>query len=64
MNKYLVITDVDHFRRHEIEADRMTVNEEGAVNFYIDVGKEENPPWTLSASFSPDHLVAVIQVDN
>ena len=62
MNKYLVITDVDHFAKQEIEADRMFVNEEGAVNFYIEDGNKNSPK--LIASFSPEHLVAVMQTDN
>ena len=63
MNKYLVVTDVDHFFKYKIEADKMVVNEDGAVNLYIEANNE-NPPWTLIASFFPEHLVAVIQVDD
>ena len=62
MKKYLVITDVDHFYRYEIEADIMVVNEDGAVILYIKDGNENSHK--LIASFSPEHLVAVIQVDN
>ena len=62
MNEYLVITDVEHFHKYKIKADQMVVNEEGAVNFYIkDSGENSHK---LIASFSPEHLVAVIQLDN
>jgi hypothetical protein len=61
MKKYLVITDVDHFAKYEIEADQMVVNEDGAVNLYTEDGNENSHK--LIASFSPEHLVAVIQLD-